>query len=395
MYCPNCGKPIPDDSVFCPECGARVDYVERSPMPPDSHSTPDPAPAPNSVPPSPAPTSGTDSPNPYAAPQNGTPKKRKRHIARVIVPIVAAALVLAGLVTAGMLTGWFGLLGAGAPVSGVTVRDSLGDYSWDELSKISEAISSASTDEEALAIAAEYNLCSDDGALDPNQTKSVELSNGASSSVRIIGFRHDDKSDDSGKAGITFAFTKGIAYDLMSTRGSNQGGWQYSDLRSRLNAEYLGMLPDDLGSNIVEVNKSTNNDGAAYDDKSKSFDESCVSTTADKLWLPSYVELVGEVDGKVAKNDSEGMCAILNSEGSQYQLYAESSLTPDQYSDLVKPEGAEGTDPSQAQDGGIAWTRTPDPLDSRYAYTVNGSSERCNEGHTVAYRYLITPCFCI
>lgn len=395
MYCPNCGKPIPDDSVFCPECGARVDYVEESPTTPEPHPAPSPAPTPNDIPPSPTPVAGADSPNPYITPQNDTPRKHKRHIARVVVPVVAAVVVLAGLVTAGMLTGWFGLLGTGASVSGVAVRDSLEDYSWDELSQISEAISSASSDEDALAIAAEYNLCNDDGTLDADQTKSVELSNGASSSVRIIGFRHDDKSDGSGKAGITFAFTKGIAYDLMSTRGSNEGGWQYSDLRSRLNAEYLGMLPDDLGSSIVEVDKSTNNDGVAYDDKDKSFDTSCVSTTADKLWLPSYVELVGEVDGKVAKNDSEGMCDLLNSEGSQYQLYAESGLAPDQFSDLVKPEGAEGTDPSQAQDGGIAWTRTPDPQDSRYAYTVNGSSERCNEGHTVAYRYLITPCFCI
>ena len=24
MWCPNCGEKLEDDSVFCPECGARV-----------------------------------------------------------------------------------------------------------------------------------------------------------------------------------------------------------------------------------------------------------------------------------------------------------------------------------------------------------------------------------
>lgn len=29
MYCPNCGRKIPDDAVFCPECGAKIEPVEE------------------------------------------------------------------------------------------------------------------------------------------------------------------------------------------------------------------------------------------------------------------------------------------------------------------------------------------------------------------------------
>lgn len=31
MYCPNCGKQIPDSASFCPECGARIEYTAKKP----------------------------------------------------------------------------------------------------------------------------------------------------------------------------------------------------------------------------------------------------------------------------------------------------------------------------------------------------------------------------
>lgn len=34
MFCENCGKKIPDDSAFCPECGAKVHPIAREPMRP-------------------------------------------------------------------------------------------------------------------------------------------------------------------------------------------------------------------------------------------------------------------------------------------------------------------------------------------------------------------------
>ena len=36
MYCPFCGKQIPDDSSFCPECGNDIrDSWEKQPYPPE------------------------------------------------------------------------------------------------------------------------------------------------------------------------------------------------------------------------------------------------------------------------------------------------------------------------------------------------------------------------
>jgi hypothetical protein len=42
MYCKDCGEQIPDDSVFCPECGAKLTVAPAAAAPP-SASTPPPA----------------------------------------------------------------------------------------------------------------------------------------------------------------------------------------------------------------------------------------------------------------------------------------------------------------------------------------------------------------
>lgn len=383
MFCTNCGKQIPDDSVFCPECGARIDLDGELQ---ESKTTTLKQDWPN------APTStqanNTVSNDNQAPIQNSKPPKKSA--ARIVIPVVVIAIV-AVVAIAGFLTKGFGLLGDSG-VNGVPVRESVNDYSWDELSQLSSAISAAGSDEEALTIAKDYHLCNPDGTLDGSQTKAVELPNGISSSVKIIGFNHDDKSDGSGKAGITFAFTEIVMYAPMSTRGSNGGGWKYSDLRAQLNSDFYDALPKDLRSEIVEVNKSTNNVGAVYDASEKTFNTSCVNGTPDKLWIPSYTEVVGDIS-----NQDEGMVEILNGEGDQYQLYQNLNVSPsgEFVEDAVPLSDAAGVDYSKAHDPGIQWLRTPDPIDKRYAYTVNNLSNLYNEGHTVAYTYGVAPCFCI
>lgn len=403
MYCFNCGHQIPDDSVFCPECGCRVDTAMAELEDEPSTSTTETGKP--ITPPMATPLANQQVPSPQnedvaattpAASHNSPGKKKSK--ALIVVPIVVLVLIL-GIAAAGVLTGWFGLAGSNGIISvgqGVPVRDSVNDYSWEELSAISDEISAASSEDEALEIAKNYHLCNEDGTLDGTQTKEVELSNGVTSSVEIIGFAHDDASDGSGKTGITFAFTEMVDFAPMSTRGSNEGGWKYSDLRTQLNSDFLDMLPEDLQENIVEVDKSTNNVGAVYDSSSQSFVTTCISTTPDKIWIPSYTEVVGDISGSIASHDSEGMAEVLGSEGIQYQLYSDLGIsqgnTP---ADLLTLNVADGTDASAALDAGLRWTRTSDPTDQRYAYTIHNTNGNCNESHTVVNVYGIAPCFCI
>ena len=85
----------------------------------------------------------------------------------------------------------------------LAARQAVEDYSWDELSQISQKIAAASSDTEGLEIAKKYNLVSAAGTLDGTQAKTLQLSDGTSVKMRIAGFRQDERADGSGKAGIT------------------------------------------------------------------------------------------------------------------------------------------------------------------------------------------------
>lgn len=399
MYCINCGKQIPDDSVFCPECGTRVDAslnaetLDETPTTILNKTSEEVFPTPEEQFVQKADFENFNAQQtPYSsnAPTPQDAKRSKKSVARIVVPVVALVVVIAAVVVAGMLTNWFGLAGGSVPV-----KSSVNDYTWEELSTISDEISAAPSQEEAINIAKRYHLCNEDGTLDGSQTKTVELSNGVSSSVKIIGFNHDDKSDGSGKAGITFAFTEIVTYAPMSTRGSNKGGWQYSDLRAQLNSDFYDALPEDLRNEIVEVNKSTNNVGAVYESKTKTFDTSCVSATPDKLWIPSYTEIIGDVRGTTT-NDPEGFAEILSEEGHQYQLFSDNGIDQDNTpAELLSQNVAKNVDTSSALDSGLRWTRTSDPTNFQFAYTVHNANGHCNECHTVGNTYGVAPCFCI
>ncbi len=71
MFCANCGANIPDDSVFCPECGVRLEQYEAP--------TPTPAPA----------------PAPAVRPETGM--KKKKSLLPVVLVVLAAAAILAFL----------------------------------------------------------------------------------------------------------------------------------------------------------------------------------------------------------------------------------------------------------------------------------------------------------
>ena len=196
------------------------------------------------------------------------------------------------------------------------------DYSWDELSRISTKISAASSDEEGIEIAREYNLADASGA-PVNETREVVLNDNTLAYARIVGFRHDQRSDGSGAAGMTLMVSM-LSEQPMEASNTNDGGWEASSLRAWLASDGLSLLPDDLANRIVRVDKPTNNVGITSDPSS-------VTQTADDLWAFSAVEVCGQLTWFEDEFSSEisytpGLDAVLNAEGTQYAYFSASGV---------------------------------------------------------------------
>ncbi|MDD5800190.1 MAG: DUF6273 domain-containing protein [Coriobacteriales bacterium] len=185
--------------------------------------------------------------------------------------------------------------------------------------------------------------------------------------MQIADFHHDDRSDGSGKAGITFIFKDAIASGSMNDSQTNAGGWQSSSLRSWLSTSGVGLIPDDLRKNIVQVKKYTNNVG-------QSADASSVTSTDDMLWLFSYNELGGSTSGW-------GDASVYQSEGDSYLLF--------QYSSSALVKTLNGS-PCRW------WERNPDAGIYHSFMSVNENGNPYDRQYSFADRtYGAVPGFCI
>lgn len=80
-------------------------------------------------------------------------------------------------------------------------------------------------------------------AMDAGTKFSVKLTNSKTLEYRIVGINHDDLADGSGKAGLTFESTNNaMGEQRMSATETGAGGWEKSELRSRLNTGDLWSL---------------------------------------------------------------------------------------------------------------------------------------------------------
>ena len=251
----------------------------------------------------------------------------------------------------------------------VAVRASVEDYSWDELSQIADMIAGAKDQSSALEIEKKYNLVSAAGTLDGTQAKTLQLSDGTSVKMRIAGFRHDQRSDGSGVAGITF-----LADSIVSVRPMNtpeRVDWSQTSLRAGLNGEFLGLLPDELSGKVVEVKKQTN----------RASDFSSQEETDDKVWLLSYFELVGEVSASSSRS------GVYNPEGTQYQMF----------SDLGGQW--EGTNEAFMVSGECAnwWLRSPDPANEGLIIAPRNSdgSPGLARNSAIDGEVGVVPAFCL
>ena len=249
---------------------------------------------------------------------NAQSKRATTRAAAVVVGVVAALVAMVAL----------------SGCSGSNVKASFDAYSWSELSAISKEISEAANDAEGRQIAMDYHLLNSSGKLD-GKTKSITLSDGTKASVMIAGIRHDDLSK--GKAGITLVFADAPAAHAMNPDSSNDGGWEDSEMRSWLNSDFLGMLPSDLKGVIQAASKKTNN--SAYTAPG------AVSSTSDKLWLLSLVEVSGSVAPTNLVGGSNIPAATYNAEGKQYQLFSEKGVTAGEDNSALERifKGSDGT----------------------------------------------------
>ena len=116
----------------------------------------------------------------------------------------------------------------------------------------------------------------------------ISLSSGfVAADVEIIGHNHDNLSDGSGKASLTF-FCADLPQILrrMNAESTNVGGYELSEMREFVNDELFAALPDILQALIKPVYKIS--DGGSTN--------KTLITTIDKCWLASYDE-VGLISG--------------------------------------------------------------------------------------------------
>ena len=123
---------------------------------------------------------------------------------------------------------------------------------------------------------------------------------GTSYRIDIIGKNHDDLSDGTGKAPLTFQMHDCYTETKQMNFGNtNSGGWQNSAMRTTHLPAILNMMPAEVKAAIRDVQKKS-----SAGNKSSS-----IQTTNDKLFLLSEIEIFGSTTHSFA------------GEGKQYEYY--------------------------------------------------------------------------
>lgn len=240
----------------------------------------------------------------------------------------------------------------------------------------------------------------------------IKWGDGREYTARIVGINHDDKSDGSGKAGLTWQFT-GLLYDYYAMHGQNKyvadspyntnnGGWRDTILRKWMNPDELtegtsildgetddnrvwNNVPASLQSSIVAVDKMSKNrdDGTTTNSALKTIP---ATATSDKLWIMSYPEIV-----ETCYNGWNG----LEGEGSQYG-YWNGKVTANYNSNacLKKYRAKYGTTSSQPTSAYFWWERSFYP-DYAAQFAVVGIGGDPGRNNVASYTNGVCPCFCL
>ena len=96
-------------------------------------------------------------------------------------------------------------------------RASVADYSWSDLATLASELSSCTSRDEAVRLAACYGLCGEDGTFDASATKDVTLTDDTVARAVLADVWHDDRTDG-GKAGLTFVLADAVGPHAMKPR---------------------------------------------------------------------------------------------------------------------------------------------------------------------------------
>ena len=183
--------------------------------------------------------------------------------------------------------------------------------------------------------------------------------------MQIVGFNHDDLADGSGKAGITFGM-KNLCSTThpMNSTNTNAGGWDECLMKTSTMQEMFNNLPDELQSVIKLVNK-----------KATSGSESTsITTSQDKLWLYSRVELDGTTESGY------------KDEGTQYEYWQSHNTDSDRIKLIDNGNG-----PADSYE--TYWLRSPNTSNSTYFHSIY--SDGSVYGSDANDSYGLCFCFCI
>ena len=248
---------------------------------------------------------------------------------------------------------------ASATVQAAIAKDAK-DWTLDEQKAVAEDIAAKGEASPAYAKAK--------AAMDAGTKFSMKLTNGKTLTYRIIGINHDDIADGSGKAGLTFLTTSTTITSRMNATDTNAGGWEKSELRTKMNSgEIWSLMPADFQSKVKSVRKLTNNVGGGSANKN-----AAVTATSDKLFLLSYSEIVST--SYWADSDP-----WTSSEGSQYEAFK--GKVTNNYSGNAC-----------LKIGNYWWERSASPDYSRDFLSVHSHGDP--SGNNVAtYSYCVCPAF--
>ena len=177
----------------------------------------------------------------------------------------------------------------------------------------------------AIIEACHANEVPDEWVADGTCYKDMEIG-GTNYRIDIIGKNHDDLSDGTGKAPLTFQLHDCYATTYaMNATNTSAGGWRDCQMRTQTMPALKALLPAEVQAGIRSVNKLT----------SAGNQSSSIVTTSDELFLPTEVEVCGSIKYSFAGEGTQyeyyqaGNSKVKNRKGSAYNWWERSPCSSD------------------------------------------------------------------
>lgn len=196
--------------------------------------------------------------------------------------------------------------------------------------------------------------------LNVGDERDIELITGEKITVVILGFDHDERADDTGKAAITLGLKNLMDGDFaMNLEGTNEGGWAKSRMRMVYMQRIFKLFPEEWQNIIVPVRKRTSIGGCSQG----------IAEMEDKLFLFSVAEIfsssaIKESGWSTISDNAE----MYNAEGKQYAYYAGliGDADPDDAQELLVKRSSNGSGSAY-----YWWLRSADPAVSTTFHYIN------------------------